>query len=168
MKSLLIRVTAILVISICGHVEAKTIRYPQKDPLFRIAIPDSWTTTWENDGSLTCMPRDHSKYVSVIPSENVNTKSELKAQLSKTARDAGENAKMKDLKLSQLHETVRSNGLNLMSVNAQGTSRGKPMVFTLVAFAPKTDNYFTVIALEPAAARDKEIGAIINSISSAR
>jgi hypothetical protein len=92
----------------------------------------------------------------------------LKAQLLETARAAGGNAKMKDLKLSEVRETIGSNKLSLLSINAQGTSQGKPMLFTLVAFAPKKDNSFTVIALEPAAAHDKEIGAIINSITSAR
>jgi hypothetical protein len=106
--------------------------------------------------------------VSIVPSENFNTKEELKAQLPKTAREAGGNAKMKGLRLSEVRETTGANRLTLFRINAQGTSQGKPMVFALVAFAPKKDNYFTVIALEPAAAQDKEIGAIINSIRSAR
>jgi hypothetical protein len=42
------------------------------------------------------------------------------------------------------------------------------MVFTLVAFAPKKDNYFTLIALEPVAASDKKISAIVNSITGER
>ena len=75
---------------------------------------------------------------------------------------------MNDVKLSPISEATRSNGLSLMSITANGTSGGKPMTFTLVAFAPKKDNYFTVIGLEPASAQDKQIGAIINSISSAR
>ena len=167
MKALLIR-AAIVLIATSVHLEAKTIACPQKDPLFRITLPDSWITTWEKDGSLTCMPRNHSKYVSIVPSENFNTKGELKAQLPKTAREAGENSKMKDLKLGQVREMTGANRLNLLSINARGTSHGKQMVFTLVAFAPKKDNYFTVIALEPAAAHDKELGTIINSITSAR
>lgn len=167
MKALLIR-AAIVLIATSVHVEAKTIGCPQKDPLFSITLPDSWITTWEKDGSLTCMPRNHSKYVSIVPSENFNSKSELKAQLPKTAREAGDNAKMKDLKLGEIREMTRANGLNLLSIHAQGTSQGKPMVFRLLAFAPKKNNYFTVIALEPAAAHDKELDAIINSITSVR
>ena len=167
MKALLIQV-AIVLVSTSVHLEAKTIRCPQKDPLFSITLPDSWITTWESDGSLTCMPRNHAKYVSMVPSENVNAKGELQAQLSKTARAAGENAKIKDLKLGAIREMTGPNRLNLLRISAQGTSYGKQMVFTLVAFAPKKDNYFTVIALEPAAAHDQEIDAIINSITSTR
>ena len=165
MKALLIS-AAIAFLTV--QVEAKTIACPQKDSLFSITVPNSWITTWEKDGSLTCMPRDHSKYVSIVPSENFNTKGQVKAQLLETARAAGGNAKMKDLKLSEVRETTGPNRLSLLSINAQGTSRGKPMLFTLVALAPKKDNSFTVIALEPAAAHDREIGAIINSITSAR
>jgi len=167
MKALLIQ-TAIVLISTSVHLDAKTLKYPQKDPSFSITIPNAWTTTWEKDGSLTCMPHNHSKYVSMVPSENVNSKGELKAQLSKTALEAGENAKMKELKLGEIRETTRANRLSLLSVNAWGISHGKQMAFTLVAFAPKKGNYFTVIALEPAAASDKEIGAIIRSITSER
>ena len=166
MKAFLIRAVIVAIICI-SQVEAGTIRYPQKDPLIRITIPSGWTTMWEKDGSLTCMPQNHSKYVSVIPSENVNSKSGLSAQLTKTAREAASNAKMKDVKLGPIRETTRSNGLSLMSITAEGITKGKTMVFTLVAFAPKTD-YFTVIALEPTPSRDKEISGIINSISSAR
>ncbi len=164
MKALLIQ-AAILLIATSAHLEAKTIKYPPNDPLFRVTIPDGWTTTLDKDNSLTCMPRNRSKYVSIVPSENVKTKGELKAQLLKTAREAGENAKMKDLKLDEVKEMTKGT-LNLLSINAYGTSHGANMVFTLVAFAPKKDNYFTVIALELAAAHDKEIGAIINSITS--
>ena len=167
MKALLIH-GAVVLILISAHLEAKTIRCPQKDPLFSITLPDPWTTTWEKDGSLTCMPRDHSKYVSIVPSENFNTKGELKAQLPKTAREAGENAKMQDLKLGQVREMTGANGLSLFRIDANGTSHGKQMVFTIVVFAPKKDNSFTVVALEPAAAHDKEIGRIVNSITSAR
>ena len=149
-------------------VEAKTIKCPQKGALFSITIPDTWGTKWENDGSLTCMPRNHSKYVSVIPSENVSTKAELGTQLSTTARAAGRNAGMKDLKLSGLREMTRTNGMTLLSINGQGTARGKPMTFTLVGFAPKKDNNFTLIALEPAGTKDTEISTIINSIASRR
>lgn len=166
MKTLLIPAAILLVLS-SVHLEAKTIKCPQKDPLFSVTLPDSWITTWEQDGSLTCMPRNYSKYVSVVPSENVKTRDELKAQLSKTAREAGKSARMKDLKLGGVKEMTRSR-LSLLTINAQGTSQGKPMVFTLIAFAPKKDNYFTVIALEPAGAHDREIGAIIDSITSAR
>ena len=168
MRPIAIVVTGVFALLAVSLGEAKTVAVPQKEPLFRISIPDSWSATWDRDGSLTCMPPNHSKYVSVVPSENVNTKSELQAQLTRTARDAAQNAKMKDAKLGRITETNRSNGLSLMSITAQGATNGKPMVFRLVAFAPKKDNYFTVIALEPAEAKDKEISAIINSISSTR
>ena len=149
-------------------IEAKTIKCPQRDSLFSITIPDSWGTKWESDGSLTCMPRNHSKYVSVIPSENVGSTTELGKQLSKTAQAAGRNAGMKDLKLGPLREMSGSHGFSLLSINAQGTAGGRPMMFTLVGFAPIKDNSFTVIGLEPAGTRDKEIGAIVNSISKER
>lgn len=147
--------------------QAKTIRCPQRNSLFRVTIPDSWTFSWDRDGSLTCMPRNQSKYVSVVPSENVRSKGELGAQLTKTARDAARNARFKDLRLGAIKESTRS-GMSLMSITAEGTTRGRQMVFTLVAFAPKKDNYFTLLALEPVGARDKEVSAIINSVSTLR
>jgi len=158
---------ALFTIASSGAFAGKMIACPQKDPSFRITIPDSWSATWDRDGSLTCMPGNHSKYVSVVPSENVSAKEELRAQLTKTAQDAARNAKMKDLKFGPIRESARSNGLNLMSITAHGTNNGKPMVFTLAAFAPRQDNYFTVLALEPAGGHDKEISGIIGSISSA-
>lgn len=167
MKALLIQ-AAILLISTSLHLEAKTIKCPQRDSLFSITLPDPWITTWEKDGSLTCMPRNHSKYVSIVPSENFGSKDELKAQLPKTAREAGENAKMQNLNLGEVREMTGANGLRLFRIDAQGTVHGKQMVFTMLVFAPKKDNSFTVIALEPASAHDKEIGKIVNSITSAR
>ena len=165
MKALLVR-AAIVLIATCVPLEAKTIRYPQKDPMFRITIPDDWSATLEKDGGLKCIPRNHSKYVSVFPSANFNTKAELRAQLPKIAHDAAEGAAMKDLKLSGVKELSRT--LTLLSINAYGTSHGKQMRFTLLALAPKKDNTFTLIALEPAAAHDSSIAAIINSISGER
>jgi len=121
---------------------------------------------WEKDGSLNCTSPNQSKFVSLVPSENVNSRNELSAQLSKTARDAVSNAKMKDAKLGPVRE-IRSSGLNMMSIRADGTIKSRAMTITLVAFAPSKD-YFTLIALEPSSAQDKEISSIINSISSAR
>jgi len=152
---------------VSAFVQANTIACPQKDPLFSVTIPNSWTATWDKDGSLTCMPPNHSKYVTVVPSENVNTKAQLRAQLSQTAREAARNAKMSGVKLGPMNESIRK-GMDLMSITAHGTVGGKPTVFTFVAFAPRKDNYFTVIAVEPAGAGDRQIGAIIDSISSAR
>jgi hypothetical protein len=156
----------VALVFVATAVEAKTIKCPQRESLFTITIPDSWGSKWESDGSLTCMPPNHSKYVSVIPSENANSKAELGTQLAKTAQAAGRNAGMKDLKLGRLSDTTGSNGLSLLMINAQGTAHGKPMVFTLVGFAPRKDNSFTVIGLEPAGTRDKQITGIINSITS--
>ncbi|HMG05785.1 MAG TPA: hypothetical protein VK581_10005 [Chthoniobacterales bacterium] len=165
MKALLLR-AAIVLMATCVQLEAKAIRYPQKGAMFRITIPDDWIATWEKDGSLKCVPPNRSKYVSVFPSANFKTKAELKAQLPAIARDSATGANIKDLKLRGIKELNRNP--TLLSINADGTSQGNKMVFTLVAFAPNKDNTFTVIALEPRTAHDNAIASIINSISSER
>jgi len=166
MRLLLMQFVGLVLLSTA--LDARTIKCPRNDSLFSITVPDSWSGKWEPDGSFTCMPPNHSKYVTVVPSENVSNNTELGTQLSKTAQAAGRNAGMKDLKLGGVREMRRPTGMSLLTINAQGTAHGKSMVFTLVGFAPQKDNTFPIIALEPAGTRDKEIGSIINSIASAR
>jgi hypothetical protein len=167
MKTSLILAASLLLAASLG-LQAKTIKYPEKDSAFSITLPDGWTATPDKDGNLDCQSGDGSKFsFSIIASTNITTDEELKTYLPKLAQTMAEGAKLKDLKVGDLKEMTTPNKVKLMGLNANGQTDGVDMVISLAGFATK-GNYFVLMAAESVEvdkAHDKDMGAIINSIS---
>lgn len=169
MKTLLI-LTASLLIATPLSLNAKTIKYPEKNPAFSITLPDGWTAKPDKDGNLDCEAGDDSKFsFSIISAKEMNKgEEELKTYLPTLAKTMGDGAEIKDLKVGEIKEMTNGNGVKFFGLNANGPSSGVEMIISLAAFAPKKDTYFIIMAAAEASvdkAHDKDMGAIINSIS---
>ena len=161
-------ILASLLIATSLSLDAKTIKYPEKDPAFSITLPDGWTTKPDKDGNLDCVAGDGSKFSFLImDSKNVTTDDELKSYLPELARTMGENL-LKDVKVGDIKEMTNANKVKLMGLNAPGQTEGIPMVISLAGFAPTKGNYFVIMGAESAEvdkAHDKDMGGILNSIT---
>ncbi|HWM24963.1 MAG TPA: hypothetical protein VNP98_09060 [Chthoniobacterales bacterium] len=170
MKPLPILAASLLIATSLG-VDAKTIKFPEKEPAFSITIPDDWTAKPDKDGNLDCEAGDGSKFsFSIISTEemNMSTEEELKTYLSTLAKTMGDGAEIKDLKTGEMKEMTTGKGVKLFGLNAKGPTSGVEMVISLAAFAPKKDTYFIIMAAAEASvdkAHDKAMGEIINSIT---
>jgi hypothetical protein len=168
MKTPFIFAASLLVASSLS-LQAKTIKYPEKNSAFSITLPDGWTATPDKDGNLDCQAGDGSKFsFSIIASTNITTDAELKTYLPKLAETMGEGAKLEDLKIGDVKEMTTANKVKLIGLNANGQTEGIDMVISLAGFAPTKGSYFVIMAAESVEvdkAHDKEMGAIISSIS---
>lgn len=167
MKTLLILASLFIATSL--SLNAKTFKYPEKDPAFSITLPDGWTAVPDKDGNLDCQSGDGSKFsFSIIDSKNITSDADLKTYLPKLAETMGEGAKLKDLKVGEVKEMTTANKVKLMGLNAHGQTEGVEMVISLAGFAPSKGNYFVIMGAESAEvdkAHDKDMGVILNSIT---
>lgn len=168
MKTLLL-LAATFLIAASPSLLAKTIKFPEKDPAFSITLPDGWTAKADKDGNLDCQAGDGSKFsFSIIASSNITSDEELKSYLPKLAATMSEGAKLEGLKIGEVKEMTTAKKVKLMGLNAHGQTEGVEMVISLAGFAPAKDSYFVIMAAESVEvdkAHDKDMGAILNSIS---
>ena len=165
MKTLLSCVS--LLIALSCSLEAKTVKFPEKDPAFSITIPEDWTTTPKNDG-LECKAGDGSNYSFLIQSFDAKSDDEVKTNLPKLIQAMGDNPELKDFKLMGDVAEMTMAKMKLFIANAGASTGGTKMIFTAVAFAPKKGTYFSVISAEVEAvdlAHDKAMGEIMGSIT---
>jgi hypothetical protein len=165
MKTLLSSVG--LLIALSCSLEAKTVKFPEKDPAFSITLPDDWTTTPKNDG-LECQAGDGSNYSFLIQTFDVKSDDEAKTNLPKLIQAMGDNPDLKDFKpVGEIMEMTMAK-MKLFIANATASTEGTKMIFTAVGFAPKKGAYFSVVSVEPEAvdrAHDKAMGEIMGSIT---
>jgi hypothetical protein len=161
--------TATLLLATAFGLQAKTLKYPEKNPAFSITLPDDWTAKPDKDGNLDCEAGDGSKFsFSIVPSMDVNTEADLKAFLPKLAQGMADGAKIENVKVGNIGEMTTSKKVKLFGLNANGATSGTDMVITLAAFAPKKDTYFVIMSVAPSEvdkAHGKMMGEIIDSIT---
>ena len=168
MKNFLL-LAATLLLATALNLNAKTIKYPEKDPAFSITLPDDWTAKPDKDGNLDCEAGDGSKFsFSIVPSKEINTEADLKAFLPKLAQGMADGAKIENVKVGDVGEMTTAKKVKLFGLNAKGPTSGVDMVITLAAFAPKKDTYFVIMSVDPSdvdKAHGKVMGEIIDSIT---
>jgi len=168
MKNFLLLAATLLLATVL-NLNAKTIKYPEKDPSFSITLPDDWTAKPDKDGNLDCQAGDGSKFsFSIVPSKEVNTEADLKAFLPKLAQGLVDGAKIENVKIGDIREMTTTKKVKLFSLDAKGATSGVDYVITLAAFAPKKGAYFIIMSVGPFdvdKAHSKVMGDIINSIT---
>lgn len=166
MKTFLISVS--LFVALSCSVDAKTVKFPEKDPAFSLTLPDDWTTTPKNDG-LECQAGDGSKYSFLIQSFDAKSDDEAKANLPKLIQAMANNPDLKDFKAMDDVAEMKMAEMKLFVANGTASTSGTKMIFTAVGFAPKKGGaYFSVISAEAEAvdqAHDKVMGEIMGSIA---
>src|SRR5437660_6311775 len=128
MKKLLL-LAATLLLATALNLNAKTIKYPEKDPAFSITLPDDWTAKPDKDGNLDCQAGDGSKFsFSLVPTKDLNKEDDLKAYLPKLAQGMADGAKIADVKIGEMREMMTANKVKLFGLDAKGATSGVDMV----------------------------------------
>src|SRR5437764_12000333 len=124
MKNFLL-LAATLLLATALTLNAKTIKYPEKDPSFSITLPDDWTAKPDKDGNLDCQAGDGSKFsFSIVPSKEVNTEADLKAFLPKLAQGLVDGAKIENVKIGDVREMTETKKVKLFEIERASGRRG--------------------------------------------
>jgi hypothetical protein len=144
---------------------AGTVEYPAGNPLFKIELPDGWTTAADKDGNLDVKANDKSDFgFSIIPAA-LGTGQDVKAFLPELAKTMGKG--MKEFEADEIRDLASKTGMKVMVLAAKGKIEDQTMIITLAAFAPVKDKYFVIMSIAEKSvdeAHDKAMGQIVNSI----
>lgn len=145
--------------------QAGTVEYPAGNPLFKLELPDGWTTSSDKDGNLDVTANDKSGFdFSIIPA-SLGTGQDLKAFLPELAKSMGKG--MKEFEADEIKDLTSQTGMKVMVLAAKGKIEDQNMIITLAAFAPVKSKYFVIMSIAEKSvdeAHDKVMGQIVNSI----
>lgn len=163
---------AFTTIALALHLEAETVEYPDKDPLFTIEVPDGWKINDTPDGPLMIQNEDRS-VVAVFDSrikgvKDLATAKEAVALQTKLTAETTGFTDLKEIKPVQempLNERIAGAG-------AQYHAKfpgGEPCIYIVAVFAPDGTHYcsmeMSVKARALKGALEKEWHALIDSIT---
>ena len=145
--------------------QAGTVEYPAGNPLFKLELPEGWTSSTDKDGNLDVKADDTSDFgFSIIPA-SLGTGQDVKAFLPELAKTAGK--EMKGFEADEIRNLTSKTGMKVMVLAARGKIDDQDMNITLAAFAPVKDKYFVIMSIAEKSvdqAQDKVMGRIVNSI----
>jgi hypothetical protein len=160
-------IAASLLFSLVFSLEAKSIKFPEDEPVFKFKLPEGWTMEADKDGDLICKSGDKPG-VTV----NVNKMNQTFEQVKESLPDLGKTftkaAKMTGIESKDLGDDTNKNGVKGSIFVVKGKSSGQGITAELLAIEPKAgENAYFVMFSGLATAMQKhgeDIGAIIDSI----
>ena len=160
-------IAACLFVSLVVPLEAKSIKFPEDDPVFKFKLPEDWTMETDKDGDLVCKSGDNPSITL-----NVNKMNQTFAQVKESLPDLGKTfskaAKMSGVETKDLGDDTNKNGVKGTIYVVKGKSSGQGITAELLAIEPKEgEKAYFIMFSGLASAMQKhgdEIGAIIDSI----
>jgi hypothetical protein len=174
-KRFLAAAVASTTIALAPQLEAETLEYPEKDPLFTLEVPKGWKVNNEPDGPLTIQNAD-SSVVAVFDSrikgvKNLASAKEAVALQTKLTAETTGFTDIREIKPVQempLNERIAGAG-------AQYHAKfpgGEPCIYIVAVFAPDGRHYcsmeMSVKARALKGALEKEWHALIDSITAVK
>ena len=160
-------IAAGVLLSLILPLEAKTIKFPEKDPVFQFTLPNDWTMEVDKDGDLACKSQEH-----IGLRLNLNQMNKTFAQVKESLPDLGKvfakSAKLTEVETKELGDERNKNGVKGTIYVVKGKSSGRLLMAELLAIEPKPgdDAYFLLFSgiAEAFEAHKDDLGAIIDSI----
>src|SRR3954471_20460032 len=167
MKFRIATLAASLFVSLILPLEAKSIKFPDEEPVFKFKLPEGWSMTVDKDGDLVCKSGDTPGITL-----NVNKMNQTFEQVKESLPDLGKTftkaAKMTGIESKDLGEDTNKNGVKGSIFVVKGKSSDQGITAELLAIGPKEgENAYFIMFSGLATAMQKhgeDIGAIIDSI----
>lgn len=144
MKAIILSGT--LLCAVVSGIQAKTIQFPEKDPVFSFTLPDDWTTKPSGNGGLECTAGDDSHYHFLLRPIPPKTEKEVKTGLLELLPTL-ENPSLKDFKVGEVEEVMAGN-MKVIVGKATATLGGSPVLLTARAFSPRKGIYFAIMNMD--------------------
>ena len=167
MKIRSVAFAASLFLSVVLSLEAKTVKFPEDDPVFKFKLPDGWTMTVDKDGDLVCKSGDDPGMTLNVNKMN-QTFDEVKKSLPDLGKTFSKAAKMTGIETKDLGDDTNKNGVKGTIFLVKGKSSEQGITAELLAIEPKEGaNAYFIMFSGLATAMQKhaeDIGAVIDSI----
>jgi hypothetical protein len=144
---------------------AGVVEYPAGGPLFKVELPDGWTTSTDKDGNLDVKANDKSNFGFSIITAAPGTGQDVRTFLPELAKTIGKG--MKEFEPDPIRDLTSKTGMKLIVLAAKGKIQDQNMMVTLAAFAPVANKYFVLMSIAEKGvdeAHDRAMGEIVNSI----
>ena len=142
--------------------QAKTVEYPAGNPLFKLELPDGWTTSTDEKGNLDVKANDKGDFqFSIVPAP---AGQDIKSFLPELAKGMGK--QMKDLQVGEIAEMTTKPGMKVMILNAKAKIETSDMVITVAAFAPEKEKYFLIMSVAEKSVDDAHGNAMVEIVNS--
>lgn len=164
MKMKIVVLSALIGIATSPGLAAKTVQWPEKNPLFSVTIPDSWTCKLIRDGDLECNADEPGLGFQVIP-KKWEDEEEMKAMLPSIGEKIGSG--LKDKQIGKVQEMTTSGNMKLLRLDVAGSSNGVELILWLAAFKTADKPYImmTGALAKVRPQHEKTIAQILNSIA---
>jgi hypothetical protein len=158
-------------LSIAGFVfaaltmQAGMVEYPAEHPVFKLELPNGWTTVTDKEGNLDVKANDKGDFDFSITPAPPGTSQEVKTFLPDLAKTMGK--EMKEFAADEIRNVTSPTGMKVMVLTAKGKMEDQDMIITVAAFAPVMNKYFIIMSIAEKSvdeAHDKAMGRIVNSI----
>ncbi|PZR76825.1 MAG: hypothetical protein DLM73_01320 [Chthoniobacterales bacterium] len=160
-------IAACLFLSAVTALQAKSIKFPEKDPDFSFKLPEGWTVEADKDGDLVCKSGD-AQGLTLNVNKMGQTFPQVKEQLPDLAKTFTKAASMKEVESKDLGDDTNKNGVKGTIYVVKGKSSGQGITAELLAIEPKEggDAYFLMFSGLAVAMQKHgdDIGAIVDSI----
>lgn len=158
---------AVALLSLVLPLQAKTILFPQDDPVFTMKIPDSWKMEIDKDGDVSCDSGEH-----IGLQFRLNKLGQRYAQAKESLPELGKvfvkSAKLTEVETKEMGDSTNKQGVKGTVYVVKGKSSGRLLTAELLVVEPKpgASAYFILFSglAEALQAHKEDIGTIIDSI----
>jgi hypothetical protein len=148
--------------------QAKTVEFPGKDPVFSFSLPDGWTTETGEDGRVYCTAGDGSEFkIGFVASPGVKNADDAKELLPKILKGMSDAMKCENYKAGEA-QTGKMGNISFIAMEGHGTVGGTEMALNAFIFSLTPGHYFSIVGAaskEVDDAHNKDMHGIISSIA---
>jgi hypothetical protein len=143
-------------------VEAKTLKFPKKNPQFSVTFTSDWKAEITDAGIISAQPKGAAYAISIFPVQATTAKGAIEETLAEVEK------RFTDVKPSEPSEFTTENGIKFLERDFTGKDKGSARTLAIVAFSPDKETYFALFqAGTPEADKQytQDVVAIVKSIT---
>ncbi len=124
-----------LILAAVGPLRAGEIKFPADGSSVVLTLPDGWTTSENDDGSLKCTSGDGEFSFDLLPGKIIT---DPKTNLSEAAEGLGEAAGLKNVQTEDGGEKANANGVKIAGIIVHGWKDDMEYVGVVSILTPET------------------------------
>lgn len=162
MNNKVVAVFVALAVFLPALVEAKTLKFPKKNPQFSVTFSSDWKAEITDTGIISAQPKGAAYAISIFPVQATTAKGAIEETLAEVEK------RFTDVKSSEPVEFNTENGIKFLESDFTGKDKGSPRALAILGFSVDKQSYFALFqAGTPEADKQytQDVVAIVKSIT---